>query len=51
VLSPEALAALAKREIQGRRDAAAEYVRLGREDESERLLMQAEVLSAFFPAR
>jgi len=44
-LSPEAVAAIIEREIRERRDAAAEYRALGREDEAGILASQADVLA------
>lgn len=45
-LSPEAVFALVEREIRERRDAAAEYGRLGRHDEAGALSSQADLLAA-----
>lgn len=45
LLSPEAVVSLIEREIRDRRDAIAEYLRLGRRDEADALSSQADVLA------
>lgn len=46
VLAPEAVVAIIEREVRERRDAATEYVRLGRHEEASVLSSQADVLAA-----
>jgi uncharacterized protein YqeY len=46
VLTPEVVVAIVEREIRERREAAAEYVRLGRHAEADVLALQADVLVA-----
>ncbi len=46
VLSPEAVLALLERELRERREAAAEYLRLGREAEARVVTAQADVLAS-----
>jgi hypothetical protein len=46
VLTPEAVVAIVEREIRERREAAAEYLRLGRHSEAGVLTLQADVLVA-----
>jgi uncharacterized protein YqeY len=45
-LAPDAVVAIVEREIRDRRDAAAEYVRLGRHAEAGALSSQADMLAA-----
>lgn len=45
VLSPAAVLAIIEREIGERREAAAEFMRLGRAEEAEALSLQADVLA------
>lgn len=45
VLPPEAVVVLIERELRERRDAIAEYVRLGRRDEADVLSLQANLLA------
>lgn len=44
-LSPEAVISIVEREIRERREAVAEYLRLGRRDEADTLSSQADVLA------
>ena len=46
VLSPTAVAAIIDREVRERREAAAEYAKLGRPEDATKLTMQVEVLDA-----
>jgi uncharacterized protein YqeY len=46
VLNPDAVSSIVEREICERRDAAAEYVSLGRHDEVGVLSSQADVIAA-----
>jgi uncharacterized protein YqeY len=46
VLPPEAVSAIVERELRERREAAAEYARLGRQDEADTLAAEADVLAA-----
>jgi uncharacterized protein YqeY len=50
-LAPQAVTAIIEREIQERRDAAATYAALGREEEARTLRLQAEVLVSLGPSR